>query len=111
MIPADPLLPVESNLTGGQSKPGVDNVSSDGGSLLSDLIQLVSDQQQLLRDIRSEQKSYFASLQDQLSVLKTSVSEEQKTGWNEFKIEQRIHYIIMLYDSYWVSTAASLVVM
>ncbi len=54
------------------------------------LIELLSNQQQALLELKNEQRQNFEALQNQMLMLKASVVEEQKTGFAEMKIEHRI---------------------
>lgn len=60
--------------------------AGDKDQLIAHLFKLVSEQHQMVSDLRSEQQRRFSSLEEQLIVLKTSVLEEQKAGLTELRI-------------------------
>lgn len=69
------------------------SVESDSlkATQIADLMKLVSDQHQMLSELRNEQQMNFSMLQEQITMLKTSVKEDQKSGLAEIRVEQRIH--------------------
>lgn len=86
-----PGEPVESSSTKVQSTPK----DAADLNLLSHLVQIVSDQQQLLQDMRREQESNYAALQEKLLDLKVSIAKEQRAALAELKIDQRILMIFL----------------
>ena len=59
-------------------------------SSISQLVKLVSDQHQMLCELKSDQQKNLLALQDQMKELKLSVIEEQKAELAVVKVEQRI---------------------
>lgn len=66
----------------------VDIVRED--SSISQLVKLVSDQHQMLCELKSDQQKNLLALRDQIMELKRSVIEEQKAELAVMKVEQRI---------------------
>lgn len=64
--------------------------SAERDLLITELMKLVSDQQQMLCDLKSEQQRQFLSLEERIGEMRTSVLEEQRIMLSEIKLEQRI---------------------
>ncbi len=80
------LMPAEIPEPANAQKSDADARSS----LLPGLLKLVSDQHNLLCEIKREQQNNFSVVQDQIASLKASLSREQRDGWTEIKVDQRI---------------------
>lgn len=69
--------------------------SSEKDHLISHLVKLVSEQHQMLFDLKNEKQRQFLSLEEQMIRMRTSVLEEQKAVFTEMKMEQRILHFNM----------------
>ena len=68
--------------------------------LISQLLRMVSEQQQVLNELRREQQRQFLSLEEQVLQVRASVVEQQRAALAEMRVEQRIlrTYCACLYE-------------
>lgn len=76
----------------------IPTVITSDDSLISHLVKLVSDQHQMISELKSQQERNYLALHDQMLHIKTSISEDQKAVLTEMKMDQRIlyHYLFTL---------------